>query len=175
MKINAFYALFGFVALAVWIKPDPQRASVHQHPAPAAAAGSPTRLGVAQAIYKPSGEASLSRAADGHFYGEVSVNDTNAHMLVDTGASVVALTGADAERAGIIWRPEDIQPVAEGANGAVSGVRVKLERVQLGDIEVRGVDAIVVPEGLAISLLGQSFLSRAGDIQISGDKMVLGQ
>ena len=120
------------------------------------------------------GEEVLPRAGDGHFYADVTVNGTSALMLVDTGASIVALTGEDAEAMGVEWDPADVKPVAQGANGAVYGVNVTLDQVQLGQLEAQKVEAVVVPEGLGISLLGQSFLSKIDNVQMVDDKMVLG-
>lgn len=120
------------------------------------------------------GETVLPRRADGHFYAAISIGGRDAEMLVDTGASVIALTAADARALGVDWREDDVVPVARGASGTVWGVPVRLERVRLGDIEVSGVEAVVVPRGLPISLLGQSFLGRVGRVEIANDKMVLG-
>lgn len=120
------------------------------------------------------GETVLDRAGDGHFYSDIRVNGALVHALVDTGASTVALTGADARAAGLDWREEDLVPVARGASGVVYGVPVKLEAVELGGIEVEGVMAAVVPEGLDVSLLGQSVLSHLSGVRIEGDRMVLG-
>lgn len=120
------------------------------------------------------GEVVLTRAPDGHFYAEVSVDGVSAHMLVDTGASVIALTADDADRLGVRWNPGEVRPVAKGASGTVYGVPARLEHVQLGEIEADGVEAVVVPEGLGISLLGQSFLSKVGRVEMSDDRMTLG-
>ena len=119
------------------------------------------------------GDEVLPRANDGHFYADVTVNGTSAHMLVDTGASIVALTGEDAEAMGVEWDEADVQPVARGANGAVYGVNVVLEQVAIGQIEAQNVPAVVVPQGLGISLLGQSFLSKVESVEMVDDKMVL--
>lgn len=116
---------------------------------------------------------SLQRRADGHFYADAHVNDVSTHFMVDTGASTIALTGSDAEAIGIYWSEEDIQPVARGASGTVHGIRVNLERVELGGFEASNLSAIVVPEGLDVSLLGQSFLSTIDNVQITDDTMVL--
>ncbi len=67
-----------------------------------------------------------------------------------------------------------MRPVARGANGLVYGVEVKLDRVSVGGLEVQNVTAVVVPEGLGISLLGQSFLSQIDHVEMTGDAMVLG-
>lgn len=120
------------------------------------------------------GEIVLPRAGDGHFYAEVTVDGVSSRMLVDTGASVLALTGEDAEAMGITWEPDEVRPVARGASGAVFGVPVTLGQVQLGDFDARGVEAVVVPDGLAISLLGQSFLSQIEQVRIESEQMILG-
>ncbi|HWK42021.1 MAG TPA: TIGR02281 family clan AA aspartic protease [Croceibacterium sp.] len=120
------------------------------------------------------GDIILPRAADGHFYAEVIVGTASTRMLVDTGATMIALTGEDADAIGIPWRSVPMEPVARGVGGEVNGVRVVLDQVRLGSLEAHGLQAVVVPEGLAISLLGQSFLSRVSRVEIDRQKMVLG-
>ncbi len=115
----------------------------------------------------------LEREADGHFYADVSVNGQSARMLVDTGASVIALTGADASAIGLSWDESDVGPVAQGANGPVYGVRMMLPDVELGEFAAQGVPALIIPDGLRVSLLGQSFLSTIARVEIAGDAMVL--
>lgn len=119
------------------------------------------------------GEMVLERQEDGHFYARVSINSVPVDALVDTGASVVALTGADAEAIGIAWDPSQVRIVGQGASGPVEGVVVRLDRVELGDFEVHDVEAMVIPDGLHVSLLGQSFLSRIPSVAISDDRMNL--
>jgi aspartyl protease family protein len=140
----------------------------------AGSAEAQAELGVLQQEQWNSGEVVLAREADGHFYADVGVDGATARMLVDTGASMVALTAEDADALGVVWDPEEVRPVARGASGAVYGVPVTVERMQLGELEVSGVQAIVVPEGLGISLLGQSFLSQIDKVEMDQDRMVLG-
>ncbi|MFW2351486.1 retropepsin-like aspartic protease family protein [Qipengyuania sp.] len=121
------------------------------------------------------GTTELPRAADGHFYADAEINGSRVGFLVDTGASVVALTGADARAAGLIWSSADVRTVAQGASGPVSGVAVTLDSVALGGHEARNVAAVIVPEGLPVSLLGQSFLATVHPVRIERDRMVLGE
>ncbi len=121
------------------------------------------------------GATELPRAADGHFYADATVNGASLEFLVDTGASVIALTGADARAAGLFWSAADVAPVARGASGPVHGVEVSLDRVTLGGHEARNVRAVIVPDGLAVSLLGQSFLTTIQPVRIEDDRMVLGE
>lgn len=116
----------------------------------------------------------FERADDGHFYADVRVEETFLRMMVDTGASVVALTGDDAEAIGLTWRDEDVRPVAQGAGGVISGVAATIPAMSLGGYEASGVRAVIIPEGLEVSLLGQSFLSTIGQVRIEGKRMVLG-
>jgi len=119
------------------------------------------------------GDQTLSRKSDGHFYASTSINGSQAYMLVDTGASVVALTGEDAMAAGLHWDDNDVVAVARGASGTVYGVRTRLNEVTIGNLSQRNIEAIIVPEGLDISLLGQSYLGRLERVEISGDTMQL--
>ena len=112
----------------------------------------------------------LVRSPDGHFYAEAQVNGARILVLVDTGASMVALTTADAQRAGIALGSE--RAVAMGAGGPVEMIPVTIDRVAVGSLSANGVQGAVA-EGLSVSLLGQSFLSRVGTVEISGDRMVL--
>lgn len=112
----------------------------------------------------------LSRESDGHFYADVKINGTPIRFLVDTGASGVALSRSDAQRAGIALGPIT-ETVGEGASGAVLGQWTHLDRVELGGRTATGVNAVVLAGG-DMSLLGQSVL-REFAIDVRGDEMVL--
>ena len=119
------------------------------------------------------GSHTLAREYDGHFYANTSVNGAPLRMLVDTGASVIALTGSDARAAGIYWDQSEVRPIARGASGTVYGVERQLDVVDVGGFTRRNVRAMVVPEGLDVSLLGQSYLGQIRSVQIAGNQMVL--
>jgi aspartyl protease family protein len=114
----------------------------------------------------------LDRAGDGHFYADAEIDTGDYHMLVDTGASVVALTAEDARNIGLNWDESKLAPIAQGANGPVEGVAVTIPHMAVGDFEANDVQAIVVPE-LGVSLLGQSFLRQVPNVSISDDKLTL--
>ena len=118
-------------------------------------------------------EVTLPREHDGHFYADVTVDGVPSRMLVDTGASVVALTGDDALAMGLYWNDSEVRPVAQGASGTVYGVNTSLPRMRLGDFEAQDVRAVIIPEGLGVSLLGQSFLETIDHVRIADDRMVL--
>lgn len=173
MKAAPLLAVIVAAMLFGWFAPDLTREPSAPPEQPAETA-EPARLGVVRKDQWNAGEVVLLRSADGHFYADVTVDSVAMQMLVDTGASIVALTGEDAEAIGIYWEPGQVRPVARGANGTVYGVPVNLDLVQLGQLEARNVQAVVVPDGLGISLLGQSFLGRIERVEIEPEQMVLG-
>lgn len=119
------------------------------------------------------GDEMLVRRGDGHFYAATRVNGAETRMLVDTGASVIALTGEDARAAGLYWNDNDIRPIGRGASGTVLGIPTRLDEVAIGYLIQRNVDAVIVPRGLDVSLLGQSYLGRLNRVEINGDTMQL--
>ena len=112
----------------------------------------------------------LRRGPDGHFYADAQVNGTTIRFLVDTGASMVVLTRQDAQRAGI--QLPSARAMAMGVGGPIEVIPVTLDRVAVGGIEARGVQAAIADE-TPVSLLGQSYLQRVGSVEIRGDTMVL--
>jgi aspartyl protease family protein len=114
----------------------------------------------------------LERGPGGHFFADVQVNGMTVHFLVDTGASGVALTTEDARRVGLQFSPYDFTPIGSGASGPVRGKMVMLDRVTLGGRTIENVEGAVI-EGGEMSLLGQSFLTRIGSIEMNGDRMVI--
>jgi len=169
MKVHPLMVILAAGGLLGWFAPH----IAEREPA-AASEATDERLAVLQHDQWLAGEVVLQRAGDGHFYAEVSAESGSALMLVDTGASMIALTAEDADAMGVEWSQDDVRQVARGANGAIYGVPVRLERVSVGDLEAESVEAVVVPEGLDVSLLGQSFLSKVGRIEMKGDEMLLG-
>ena len=114
----------------------------------------------------------LERQWDGHFYADAEVNGQTIHFLVDTGASVIALSRDDARRAGIATSIAMPEVVGEGASGEVHGEVARLDRISLGAASDRDVPAIILDDG-SQSLLGQSFLSKFASVEIHGDTMIL--
>lgn len=178
MRMGPIILLLGTVAAVGWIAPDLQAGRsegtdrhTRQNP-PAASEG---RAPQSQREAWLAGGTVLDREADGHFYADATVASYRAHFLVDTGASIVALTAADARAVGLDWSDDDLKPIGRGASGTVYGVPVRLDRMELGDFEAKDVDAAIIPDGLDVSLLGQSFLSRLHGVRIDGDRMILGQ
>lgn len=118
----------------------------------------------------------LAVAADyrGHYIVHPSVDNYRIKMMVDTGASIVALTAADARALGIKSDASTRKIMLSTANGTVTGFRTTLREIRLGEIVVRNVDAVVLPErALGMSLLGNSFLSKLLGYEVQTGRMVL--
>ncbi len=114
-----------------------------------------------QPQYKLMALTELKAGSMGHYSARARINKSNIDVMVDTGASVVALSYEDAQDAGL--RPNYLNfdvPVST-ANGSVKAARVKLDRVEIDNVRVDDVDALVLPRGaLNGTLLGMSFLSK---------------
>lgn len=101
----------------------------------------------------------LNESSGGHFMTPGQINGRAVQFMVDTGATNIAMSALDAERAGIAYKTG--QPVRMStANGISEGFRIKLNSVRVGDVEIFDVDAVVTPEPMPFMLLGNSFLSR---------------
>lgn len=117
-------------------------------------------------------EVVLQRAGDGHFYVDVDVNGSTVRMLADTGASAIALSAEDAERAGIDVDQLDFSHAASTANGLAAVAEVELNEVRVGSIVRRDVRGIVT-RGLSHSLLGMSFFNSLSKVAMESDELVL--
>jgi len=115
--------------------------------------------------------ATLAAGAGGHFYAEGQINGGAIRFVVDTGATAVAIPAADAARLGIDFRRG--RPVStQTAAGVAPAWLVTLTSVRVGGIELQNVEAIVIERGLAVALLGNSFLNRI-EMRREGQTMTL--
>ena len=101
----------------------------------------------------------LKAGSGGHFFAEGQINGKSARLMVDTGASLVALSAAEAEQLGLDYKNGQRASVST-ANGVAMGWILKLDSVRIGDVTVHAVDAIVTPQPMPFILLGNSFLGR---------------
>ncbi|AQR63561.1 hypothetical protein BZG35_14580 [Brevundimonas sp. LM2] len=104
--------------------------------------------------------AQIAKSADGHFWAEADIDNRAVRVLVDTGASVVALTRVDAQRLGLDLTPADFTVTVQTASGPVRAAPVELDHVAVAGARVEKVQALVVEKGLPHSLLGMSYLGR---------------
>ena len=104
--------------------------------------------------------AQVLKAADGHYWADAVIEGRAVRVMVDTGASVVALTREDAARLGLELTADDFSGAVVTASGAVRAAPVELQAVAVAGARVDRVEALVVEAGLPHSLLGMSYLGR---------------
>jgi aspartyl protease family protein len=142
----------GSQAAAVQVSEQPMQASVGQH------------------------KMELTSGRDGHFRVNARVDGRHIGFMVDTGASLVILRETDAANVGLRPMPRDYTATVSTANGRIKAAPAKLERIEVGDITVFDVPALVLPdEALSTNLLGVSFLSRLRRYQYADGRMLLEQ
>lgn len=116
---------------------------------------------------------SIAKGDNGHYWVAGSVNGHPIQFLVDTGATSVALTGAQADQLGIDYRATGREIRVSTANGVARGWKIHLKSVKVGSIEVLDVDGTVMDVGTnGEALLGMSFLGRVG-WKVDQDVLVL--
>lgn len=141
-----------------------------------AAAGLPgmTPLSAQVAEVKLFAMTELKAGSGGHFVTKADINNQAVDVLVDTGASAVALSYEDAERVGL--RPDSLTfnvPVST-ANGQGKAAQVVLRQVEIDNVRVQEVQGLVLQKGVMNgTLLGMSFLSRLRSFTVENGKLIL--
>ena len=139
-----------------------QRLTLRVGESPASVGGAPATGG---------DRVALTADSRGHFVTPGSIEGKPVQFMVDTGATVVAIGQAEADRLRLDYRSG--RPVRMGtANGVAEGWAFKLRQVRLGDVVVYDVDAVVTPAPMPMVLLGNSFLTRF-DMRRDGSQMML--
>lgn len=116
----------------------------------------------------------IARDDRGHFQVGGRIDGRRVDFMVDTGASVIALTEAEARRLGIYPARNDFTAQVRTANGTVNAAPVMLSSVDIDGLVVRNVQALVVPgKALSENLLGLSYLTRLKRFEYAGGKLVL--
>jgi len=126
-----------------------------------------------QTVFQDAGRVEVPRAFDGHYYLTLAINGVPVNFVVDTGATDMVLTRADAARIGLDPDALAYTGIAGTANGQVRTARVRLEDVSLGGIRDGNVSASVNAGMMDTSLLGMSYLQRFDRLEISNGRLVL--
>ena len=157
----AFRQLVGWLAVVVVVGfAVSHRAMLMPAPAPArapAVAAEARRAPVANSLV-------FHAERSGHVVLEAAVNGAPVRMVVDTGATLVTLSKADAATAGI-GGALNYSRTLQTANGRARAAPVTLRELRIGQLEIDDVEAVVV-ENLNVSLLGQSFLNRLASYEM---------
>jgi aspartyl protease family protein len=118
--------------------------------------------------------AELPVGHNGHFFTDAEINGRAVPVMIDTGASMIALTYEDAQAIGVAPSAKDFTHQVSTANGTARVAPILLDRVQIGNVMVRRVAAAVVERGkLQTTLLGNSFLSKLSRYEMRQGRLVL--
>ncbi|MBK9083595.1 MAG: TIGR02281 family clan AA aspartic protease [Rhizobiales bacterium] len=128
-----------------------------------------------RAAARNGGAVVLKAIRNGHYVGQFEVNGRRIPMMIDTGASMVALSYEDAQKAGIATFPSDFIYTTSTANGEAKYALTKIPEIRIDTIVLHDVDAAVMPKGaMQGSLLGMTFLKRLSGFEIvNGDTLYL--
>lgn len=120
-----------------------------------------------------SGELVITLSQDGHFYMDVKVNGLAMRFMIDTGASDIVINLGEAQRIGIDPKKLVFNKPYQTANGVSWGASVRLDKLEVGDVQFRNISASVNNASMGTSLLGMSFLRQFKKYEFYRDKLVL--
>jgi aspartyl protease family protein len=166
-------ALFGAAALGFVVLRDSM-----EHQVEAKAAMAETSVAEAMAPVITSSDirsASLRKEGDGHFWATAYVNGAPIRFLVDTGASLVALTRQDARRIGIDTDHLEATAEVRTAAGRVKAAIATIDKIEIDGVTVRNVQAVIIEKGLESSLLGMSYLNRLDGWDVTPNAIIIRQ
>ncbi len=112
----------------------------------------------------------------GHFITDAKMNNRVVEVLIDTGATSVAINKTTARRLGINLKPSDFKFEVNTANGKTKAASATIEKIQIGRVTVRDVQAAVLDDkALNSTLLGMSFLSQLKSFEVKNRELLLVQ
>jgi len=115
----------------------------------------------------------IQMSQDGHFWARVTLNGVEKRMLVDSGATITAMSEDSARDVGIQPTAVGFPVIINTANGAVTARRARVERVSLGTLETNNLGVVVSPAFGSTDVLGMNFLSRLGSWRVEGRTLIL--
>lgn len=167
------YAVVAAVAVGSALASASAVVAMAPRPAALRAAKAETQVANAPAQAPAGSSTAIAKSTDGHFWARGSVNGASVRFLVDTGATAVALTPADAERLGLTPADLHYSYRVVTAGGQARAASVKLASITVAGARLNDVDALVIEKGLDTSLLGMSYLGRLTRFEATRQSLVL--
>lgn len=118
-------------------------------------------------------ETRVELARDGHFWLRAEINGHPANFLVDTGATLTAVSTETAAAAGLKPRQAGLPVRMQTANGAVAADLTTIDELRFGNVAARGLDAIIAPGLGPTNVIGMNLLSRLQSWRVEGNTMIL--
>ena len=119
------------------------------------------------------GETRVQLERDGHFWLTATVNGFPARFLVDTGATLTAVSDETAAIAGLVPRAGGLPIMMQTANGPIAAELTTIDELRFGNVAARGLDAIIAPGLGRTNVMGMNLLSRLASWRVEGDTMIL--
>jgi aspartyl protease family protein len=118
-------------------------------------------------------ETRIRMAPDGHFWARVTLDGVSRRMLVDSGATVTALSTKTAQAAGLDVQKSMFPMILNTANGQISAQTATIGELRLGDIAARDLGVVVSPAFGDTDVLGMNFLSKLKSWRVEGNTLIL--
>lgn len=118
-------------------------------------------------------EVRIRMARDGHFWANVTINGLERRMLIDSGATITAISAETAQRAAVEKSANILPVVLQTANGAVQAETGTIERLVLGNIEAQGLNVVISPALGNMDVLGMNFLSQLASWGVQDGTLIL--
>jgi aspartyl protease family protein len=118
-------------------------------------------------------ETRVKMSPDGHFWLRAEINGQPANFLVDTGATLTAISQETAEAAGLEPREGGLPVRMQTANGSIAADLTTVDELRFGNVAARGLDAIIAPGMGPTNVIGMNLLSRLASWRVEGDTMIL--
>ena len=129
-------------------------------------------MGLPQQVVE-GGETRIPLAADGHYWLKAEVNGEPVNFMIDTGATLTAVSSKVADRVGLEPRRGGIPITLNTANGTISAQIATMDELRFGNVAARGLDAVIAPNLGDTSVIGMNLLSRLKGWRVEEGTMIL--
>ena len=119
------------------------------------------------------GETRVELAPDGHYWLNAEVNGVPARFLVDTGATLTAISADTAQRAGLEQRRDRLPVTMTTANGTITVPTTTVDEIRFGNVAAFGLDAVIAPNIGETNVVGMNLLSRLAQWRVEQGTLVL--
>lgn len=119
------------------------------------------------------GETRIAMSNDGHFWLQAKVNGRPYRFLVDTGATLTALSESTATEAQVPIQPLRQSVMMKTANGTIRAELARIDEMRFGNVVARDLDAVIAPGLGETNVLGMNLLSRLASWRVEGRTLVL--
>jgi aspartyl protease family protein len=130
------------------------------------------QLGLPEQVVE-GGETRVPLSPDGHYWLEAQLNGVPANFLVDTGATVTAVSQEVADRAGLSARTGGIPVRITTANGSINAQISTADTLSFGNVEASGIDVVIAPNLGQTNVLGMNVLSRLAGWRVEDRTLIL--